>query len=812
MNATCHAATTRATRRPLPLAILLALAACASAPAIAQDAADAAAAPEATAQDAADATTDAAADTAADAAAEPTAQDAGGPAAELEAVIVTANKREEDVRSVAASISVVDAEQLENLQARQLSDFADYLPSVQVVTSGTPGQTIISMRGIAALSSSATVGTYIDEVPLGSSGVYQAATLFTLDLLPYDIARVEVLRGPQGTLYGAGAMGGLLKYVTREPDLTEREFRFGGGISDVESGGALGNNIRLGANVPLSEDQLGLRVSYARNAIQGYIDNVFDGDSNINTGSQTSGRAELLWQGDAVSISVTAMGQEIDSDNNALVALDPETQDPTFGDLKNEVYVNEPFSKDIDFYSGTLEWDLDWATFVSATGYTDTLTSRRVDTTVAYGNFTDLALGLPEGGSSYFDNNLDLQKFTQELRLTSQGDGPFEWLVGAFYTRETGNNTQRIALNQLDGSPLPAPFDSIAGVLADLELPSRYEETAVFANGGYRFNDWFKLEAGVRYAENDQEFSQNVTAGLILPIGESPGSSSDDVFTWSIAPQFQVAEDVMVYARAATGYQPGGPNVVVTGLPPVVDSSTLTSYELGMKSSFVDDRLLFDLTGFRIDWEDIQVVSQVNGVGGLVNGGEATSQGVELSTAFRATDNLQFGLNATYTDVELDEDFPTIFIDASPAVVELNTGLAGDALPYIPKFAWSATADYYFPVGGMSGHVGAGVRWLDDRVAGTSERQLVYLPTDPPTVLADTITPPLELDSYYALDLYADLSGGNWTVRAYARNVTDERAYSTIATESNQVTGEVPYLAATPIQPRTIGLEFDFRF
>ena len=802
MNAMRHAASTRATRRPLPLAILLALAACAAAPAIAQGAAEAAAAAEPVAQDAADAA----------AAAETAAQDSAGPAAELEAVIVTANKREQDVRTVAASISVVDAEQLENLAARQLSDFADYLPGVQVVTSGTPGQTIFSMRGIAALSSGATVGTYIDEVPVGSSGVYQAATLFSLDLLPYDIARVEVLRGPQGTLYGAGAMGGLFKYVTREPDLTEREFRFGGGVSDVEGGSALGNNIRFGANVPLSEDQLGLRVSYAHNSIPGYIDNVVDGERNINTGSQTSGRAELLWQGESISISVTAMGQEIDSENNALMALDTETQDPYFGDLENEVFVNEPFYKDIDFYSGTLDWDLGWANFVSATGYTDTQTRRRVDTTVAYGNFTDLALGLPEGGSSYFDNGLDLQKFTQEFRLTSQGDGPFEWLAGAFYTRETGNNTQFIALNQLDGTPLPAPFDGIAGVLADLELPSRYEETAVFANGAYRFTDWFKLEAGVRYAENDQEFSQNVTDGLLLPIAESPGESSDDVFTWSVAPQFQVAEDVMVYARAATGYQPGGPNVVVTGLPPVVDSSTLTSYELGLKSTFIDNRLLFDVTAFRIDWEDIQVVSQVNGVGGLVNGGEATSNGVELSTAFRATDNLQFGLNATYTDVELDEDFPTIFIDASPAVVELNTGLAGDALPYIPQFAWSATTDYYFPVGGMSGHVGAGVRWVDDRVAGTSQRQVVYLPTDPPTILADTITPPLELDSYYAVDLYADLSSGNWTVRAYARNVTDERAYSTIATENNQLTGEIPYLAATPIQPRTFGIEFDFRF
>ena len=131
---------------------------------------------------------------------------------------------------------MVDAEQLENLAARQLSDFADYMPGLQVSPPERPASTTFTMRGIAALSSGATVGTYIDEVPVGSSGVYQAATVFSLDLLPYDIARVEVLRGPQGTLYGAGAMGGLFKYVTREPDLTEREFRFGGGVSDVEGG------------------------------------------------------------------------------------------------------------------------------------------------------------------------------------------------------------------------------------------------------------------------------------------------------------------------------------------------------------------------------------------------------------------------------------------------------------------------------------------------------------------------------------------------------------------------------------------------
>jgi len=812
MNAMRHAASTRATRRPLPLAILLALAAFASVPACAQDVADAAAVPEATAQDAADATADVAADAATDAAAAPAAQDAADPAAELEAVIVTANKREQDVRSVATSITVIDAEQLERLQARQLTDFAAYIPSLQVTSLGAPGRTTITMRGVAVLSSGSTIGTYIDEVPVGSSGIYQAATVFALDLLPYDIERIEVLRGPQGTLYGAGSMGGLLKYVTRSPDLDETELRFGAGVSDVESGGALGANIRFGANMPLVEDQVGVRVSYMYNKIPGYIDNEIDGERNINDGSQESGRAELLWQGDNASFSLTAMSQDIDTDNNAIVALDPEDLEPLYGDLVNSVFVDEPFSKELDFYSATFDWDLGWGDFVSATGYTETRTRQRQDGTLIYGEFANIALGLPEPGSSAFDVGLDLDKFTQEFRLVSDSDGPFEWMVGGFYSDEDGTQTQSLYLNQLDGSPLPPPFDAIAGTLAVIKLPSSYEELAGFANGSYRFNDWFKLEAGVRYANNDQEFVQSVTDGIILPIADSPGESDEDVFTWSLSPVFQLSEDVMLYGRAASGYQPGGPNVAIAGLPSSVDSSTLDSYELGLKAGFMDQRLLLDVTGFYIDWTDIQIATSVNGVSGLINGGEATTKGFELSSTFQATESFSLGVNATYTDASIEDDFATTTIVTPDVIIAITNGLADDALPYVPEWAWSAVADYYFPVGSLDGHVGAGLRWVGDQVNDTTGRQTVSLPTDPPTVVADDLTPPLELDSYFAFDLYADLSGESWTVRAYARNLGDERGYQRYTAVNSAVTGATANIAAAPIQPRTIGLEFDFRF
>lgn len=731
----------------------------------------------------------------------------------LDTVVVTANKRVENIRTVGSSISVIGGEQLESIHATQLTDYAGYVPGLQVTSNGTPGQTSVTMRGIATLSSGSTVGYYLDETPLGSSGIYQNATLYALDLLPYDIQRVEVLRGPQGTLYGAGSMGGLLKYVSREPDLTEAEYRIGGGLSSVEGSDGIGNNIRFGANIPLSEDKLGLRISYTRNDLPGYIDNVVDGEEDINTGSQTSARASMLWRGDGVDITLTALHQGIDSDNNAIVALDPDSKKPEYADLSNEIYVDEPFSKDIDLFSATIDWDLGWANLMSATGYSDTLTKQRTDATLLYGEFTNLALGLPDPGSSYLDYRLALEKFTQEFRLTSKSGGPFEWMVGVFYTKEDAENSQFLALQELDGSPLPPPYDSMFGTLANISIPSDYTETAFFANGSYRFNEWFKLDAGIRYASNDQDFTQSVTEGILLPLGDTSNSSSEDVFTWSLSPQFQLSEDVMLYAKAATGYQPGGPNVLVTGLPPAVDSSTLTSYEIGLKSQFADNRVTFDVVAFRIDWEDIQVVSQVNGVGGIVNGGKAKSQGLELSTVFQATERLQLGFNGAYTDAEISEDFPTIYIPSPPYMVELNTGLEGDLMPYVPELSWAATADYSFPIGAdWNGHVGGGFRWIDDRVSGTTNRQVVTLPTDPPTVLATTLTPPIDLDSYYSLDVYADASNENWTIRAYVKNLTDERAYTSMIDITNALTGVTSILKAAPIQPRTFGIEVDYRF
>lgn len=753
-----------------------------------------------------------AAEAAAEAAVPAAPADAGASPTTLDTVVVTANKRSENVREIAASISVVGERQLENIGASSLADYASLIPGLQVQDGGAPGLTTVALRGISPLSSGATVATYIDEVPVGSSGVYQSANSLSLDLLPYDINRVEVLRGPQGTLYGAGAIGGLLKYVTRAPEVSGDEFRIGAGYGAVDNGDTAWK-VRLGASVPLKQDRLGLRISFARNELPGYIDNQVDGRKDINGGEQIGARAALLWDGDVVDVNLGFLEQRIRADGRANVALDPDTQAPLFGDTTDRFWQPQPFSKDLRLTSLSVDWDLGWGDLVSATGWSHTDTLDQIDATIQFGEVANLLLGLPDPGSSYVRYTFDLDKFTQELRLTSKGGGRFEWMVGGFYTKEDANQNQNVWLGQLDGSPLPSPYDEMFSTLAVIALPSTYKEVALFANGSWRINDRFKIDAGIRQARNDQWFSQNVSEGILAPIGDAPGESSEDVFTWSLSPQFKLADEVMVYARVATGYQPGGPNVALPGIPPQVDSSMLTSYELGLKSQFAERRVQMDVTAFRIDWDDVQVASSFNGIGGLVNGGAATSQGVELSSLFRATDNLQFGLNAAYTDATVKNDFEPTIIPQDGFDVVLNTGLAGDRMPYAPRWSWSATAEYAFVTsGGYSGQVGAAYRWVGDRVNDTTERQRITAPGDPATVLQEELTPPLKVGSYHAFDVYAGIGRWSWEVRVYVKNVGNERGWSSLEPIAGALSGQTAQLSAVPIQPRTYGLEFDFRF
>lgn len=707
------------------------------------------------------------------------AQEAAAVAVEGE-IVVTAQKRVQNVQDVPISIAVVSGEELQEQGSASLVDYAGYVPGMNVSNSGTPGQTTITLRGVAPLNASQTVGIYLDDAPVGSSAIYNRAGAFTIDLMPYDLERIEVLKGPQGTLYGASSIGGLVKYVTTQPDT--RQFKVRAGVEGfaIKGGDGLGWGAQVMVNVPIVEDKLAVSGSFAWRSTPGWVDSVNNAAlKDQNDYEQRGGRVALLWQPTPeLSVKLSGIWQSLDSEGNALYAADLAGNRLGDGRSYNN-YVPESFDVDLDYYSATLDYDFGAATLTSATTYSKTKSAQVQDASYAFGVLFPLLTGgaIPPGITP-FSLDLGLKKWTQEVRLASSGESRFEWLVGGFFTDETTSNAQLVRSYDMAGNPI-APLDPLAIV----GLPATYKEYAVFGNATFKLTDQFEITGGLRWARNEQTFRQ-ISSGAIVPQANDPGESQENVFTYSISPQFHINEDAMLYARLATGYRPGGPNVIVPNVPPTVDADRMKNYEVGLKADFADRMVSVDVALFWMDWTDIQVVRAFGGVSGGANGGKATSKGIEGNLALRPVTGLTITATGSYTDATLSEDVPEI------------SGVDGDRLPAVPKFSGALRADYAFELGGgTKGSFGAGIRHASNRLS--------LVESDPLVAVAKP---------YTSVDLNASVTfNDHWTLRAYARNLLDnkgEMARSTMADGLNRPS----FLAISPLQPRTVGVALDMAF
>lgn len=689
----------------------------------------------------------------------------------LEEVIVTASKRAENIQTVASSVSVLGGEDLDTLHAVQLSDYAGYVPGLIVNSNGTPGQSTLILRGIAPLGDSAAVATYVDDSPLGASDGHSKASNFALDLFPYDIERVEVLRGPQGTLYGASSLGGVLKYVMLAPDPSKFSVRFGGEVSDTAEAESAAWNARASVNVPLVDDQLALMASYFDKTEPGYVSNGVTGEQDENSNDVTGGRMAVLWNVNAdLSVKVAAMFQNIDSDDNSAMALDPTTLKPIYGDLTSAHVLPQPYEQRLRFYSATINWAFDWADFVSASSYSENRNHRDQDLSGQLGPLFPL-FGLPPGLVPY-EGRLSLEKITQEFRLVSQPGESIDWLVGAFFTDEDSVNDQTIRALDLSQTPLPAPLD-LLGVSSQ---QTKYREYALFGELTYKFSDAFSVTAGLRGARNSQDFK--FLSGGLLGGPPSGGESDEDSLLYSFSPRWFLSDRTMVYFRAANGYRPGGPNATLPGFntPPTVDADTTDNYELGLKTQLAGS-VLANISLFRIDWNDIQLVTN-DVVNYTANGGAARSQGAELTVEYAPAPGLTFGLNGAFTDAELTQDAAAI------------DGQNGDRLPGVPRWSGAATARYSRTVlGAWTAQVGLGYRYVGETLSAVSSSSSV-----------------VRAPSYQSVDLDARLMNANWTLSLFAKNLTDERGF--IAPAFN---GDAQVDTAF-IRPRTIGLAIDWSF
>jgi outer membrane receptor protein involved in Fe transport len=376
-------------------------------------------------------------------------------------------------------------------------------------------------------------------------------------------------------------------------------------------------------------------------------------------------------------------------------------------------------------------------------------------------------------------------KFTQELRLASSGDSAFEWLAGVFYTREKSK------IDPQDFFAVEAGTDTIAEdipQLVEIFLRSNYEEYAAFGNVTWSMTDRFDLTLGGRASRNEQDASQFLDGSAlgIPPTTFQDANSSEDVFTWSIAPRVELSDDTAAYARIATGYRPGGPNVLPPDAPPGTpesyDSDTLTSYEIGLKADWLDDRLLLDLAAFYLDWDDIQLLAIVNDVGINANGGTAVSRGFEFAATVIPVDNLTVSLNGAWTDAELTQD-------TDPVV----GGLDGDSLPWVPEWSSSVAVDYEWAArGDVTAWVGGNVSYVGERTDDFSDR--------------DDVTGEIrEAASYTTVDLRAGFDTGRWSFEVYARNLTDERGITSLS-GFDPTTSAAGAAEIGIIRPRVIGL------
>jgi iron complex outermembrane recepter protein len=700
----------------------------------------------------------------------------------LEEVVVTAQKKAENLLDVPVPVTAITAQSLVDTNQVRLEDYFTQVPGLQVTPSGN-GVPQVSIRGVSTGGFvNPSVGVTVDDVPYGSSSGIASGQEVT-DFDPGDLQRVEVLRGPQGTLYGASSLGGILKYVTLDPSLAAVSGQVQAGTDDVYNGGNLGYNVRGAVNVPL-DDTLAIRGSAFYRADPGYIDDVLTGQTHVDRAWVDGGFFKALWQpSETFSLRATALVQHFWSDgiSEAYSGL---------GDLQQSAVLGSGVhSRDTQAYSATLTAKLGSVDLTAVSGYSIRRFSEWQDYTSLFGTATQQQFGVT---GTPVSANGTTYRFTQEIRLVGSIGPKFEWLLGGYYNHENSPANGGLF------AAVPTTGE-VVGQWVQWNYPSTFEEVAGFGDLTFHFTDRFDVQLGGRESTNRQTYSED-DVGPYVPIYEASPSpfvfpelhTKDSSFTYLVTPEFKLSPDSMVYARVASGYRPGGPNVQGSAVlvPRSYSPDTTVNYELGIKGQFLDHRLAFDASVYYIKWKDIQLqlANPISGVFYYANGSEAKSQGLELSAQAKPLTGLSVTAWVAWNDARLTEPMPP-----GSSVV----GASGDRLPYSEPFSGNLSVEQTFPLAvlspGITGFVGGSVSYVPDRVG---EFASVYL------------VPPerQDLPAYTKIDLRAGIDYGTWRVNLYVNNLADKRAVLDGGLDL------IPNNAFLYIQPRTIGISVSKTF
>ena len=617
----------------------------------------------------------------------------------LDEIVVTANRvGEQSLQKIPMAISVISPAELDAKGLGGVSDFVKTLPSVNM-QSLSPGENDIEMRGLVTDGVEPTnaqerslVAIYLDD-----AAITQQA--FNPDLHVYDLERIEVLRGPQGTLYGAGSMAGTIRLITKKPDA--KTFSGDGDISvsQTEHGGT-NYSTRGVLNLPLVEDKLAARIALYRSDESGYIDNLGLNERNSNPAYSTQARLAVRWQAsDVLTVDASATFARLNAlGRNAIF--------PQLGNYTYSSLTAEQFDDYFKLYNLTADWDLSFAHLISST----TAIQRQFAENETSQYFTESYLlpGIQLPSNSRSSN--DVHEFQEELRLVSRPDQALRWITGLYFERQARFFPQNIPTPGFDsaygtaiGDPTfnsqalygtPVPDDIFYGTIALKE-----RQFAIFGEATYPIAPKLDLTLGLRYFNFHDDFDLYFTgvAGAIAPgvpdtgggTQESSGANPRAVLAYS------PTDDVMVYGEAARGFRYGGVNEPVpvafcgAGAPESFGPDSLWSYTLGQKGKFADGRLTLDADAFYIDWRDVQTIHNLACTYYYAeNQGRIRSQGVELESKLRVTNDLTLGVSGSFTDATANGPIPNV------------GAVDGDRTPFFPRLIAAVNAAYSHPLPG----------------------------------------------------------------------------------------------------------------
>ncbi len=748
-----------------------------------------------------------------------------------EEITVTARKREESLQEVPFSIVAPIEEVLRSRGVNDLEGVAANVPGFTVQNLG-PGQSQVAMRGVSAgqvvrdqPGIKEQVGIYLDESVISLS-------LFTPDIDLFDMSRIEVLRGPQGTLFGSGSLSGTVRYISNQPVLASRESVAELSLDSI-SGGGIGGSAKAALNVPIG-DTAAMRVTAYYTSYGGFIDAVQPGlsvNEDVNSGDRVGARFAFLFKpNDQLTITPRVIYQEVKMDgwNRAdafnILANPYTTTRPAvdLGDREQFTQIEEPFVDKFLLADLNINYNFGDVALTSITSYTDRDVDVVRDAGALTSSITGGSIGLPESIytlDSPLDDVTTATVLTQELRLAG-GNDDLDWLGGVFYStidRDYGQSLFVDGFEDASGIPTAGHFGAGKDVLFFSDLKYNFDQLAVFGEATWSLSDDFDLTGGLRYYNFEEERTQ-VFDGIFADPASRPGKTTATGFSPRVIASYKLSAATSLNAQVSNGFRLGGINDQLN-LPLCTPQDIATysghdtwkdeqlwNYEVGSKSTVMGGRGSFNISAYYMDIKDLQATVTAGSCSSRVvlNVPKSRSTGIEMELAAATSEHFDFSISASYNDAELQSTFVSAGGDLGIK--------KGNRLPTVPKVQVAAAATYQWHmmaeslgyVTGTYQHVGSRFTQIGDQAAGFGRVNMNSFG-------ANTIGGPLtqgiftfdpELPAYDLVNLRFGMLVGKWDLALFVNNVTDEVARLALDQERG-TRARVGYLTN---QPRTYGL------